>query len=63
MDLQVCLIQPEREMTWKQYAGAVLLFNAAGWLLLYALQLTQSILPLNPAHLPPLHTILPSTPP
>jgi K+-transporting ATPase ATPase A chain len=39
-------------MTWKEYAAAMLLFNAAGWLFLYALQLIQPLLPLNPEHLP-----------
>ena len=49
---RLCRIQPEGEMTWKEYAAAMLLFNAAGWLFLYALQLIQPLLPLNPEHLP-----------
>ncbi|WP_324717931.1 potassium-transporting ATPase subunit KdpA [Carboxydochorda subterranea] len=41
---------PEREMTWKQYAGALLLFNLFGILLLYGLERVQQWLPLNPEH-------------
>jgi K+-transporting ATPase ATPase A chain len=36
------------EMDWKTYAAAMLLFNAAGILALYALQRFQGLLPLNP---------------
>jgi K+-transporting ATPase ATPase A chain len=39
-------------MNWKEYAAALLLFNAAGFLLLYALLRFQARLPLNPGHLP-----------
>jgi K+-transporting ATPase ATPase A chain len=39
------------EMGWKQYAIAVLLFNAAGILVVYVLQRLQGSLPLNPAGL------------
>jgi K+-transporting ATPase ATPase A chain len=35
-------------MTWKEYATALLLFNAAGALLLYLIQRSQAFLPLNP---------------
>jgi K+-transporting ATPase ATPase A chain len=46
---RICGIQPDEEMGWKKYAGAVLLFSAAGMLLLYLLQRLQGkILPLNP---------------
>ena len=44
-------VRPEQEMDWKQYAVAMLLFSAAGMLLLYALQRLQGWLPLNPAHM------------
>jgi potassium-transporting ATPase potassium-binding subunit len=44
-------VQPEQEMDWKQYAVAMLLFSAAGMLLLYALQRLQGWLPLNPARM------------
>jgi len=39
------------EQTWKQYTLALLAFNLLGFLVLFILQLTQGILPLNPAHL------------
>ncbi|NLH49613.1 MAG: potassium-transporting ATPase subunit KdpA, partial [Myxococcales bacterium] len=41
-------IDPQAEMDWKKYAGAVLVFNAAGFLLLYAILRLQAHLPLNP---------------
>ncbi|QPK64288.1 potassium-transporting ATPase subunit KdpA [Methylomonas sp. LL1] len=45
-------IQPEQEMRWTQYALAMLLFNLAGLLAVYALQCFQDLLPLNPQALP-----------
>jgi potassium-transporting ATPase potassium-binding subunit len=41
-------INPETEMTWQQYATALLLFNVFGFLAVLLLMLTQNILPLNP---------------
>lgn len=41
-------VEPSQEMSWKTYAVAMLLFNAAGLLFLYALQRLQGVLPLNP---------------
>ncbi len=41
-------VRPDRDMTWKTYAVAILLFNVLGLLLLYALQRLQANLPLNP---------------
>jgi len=41
-------IDPERGQTWLGYAGAFLAFNAAGFVLLYALLRLQHLLPLNP---------------
>lgn len=38
-------------MNWKRYLGAVLLFNAVGFIVLLALQLLQRSLPANPAGL------------
>ncbi|NTW59994.1 MAG: potassium-transporting ATPase subunit KdpA, partial [Nitrospirae bacterium] len=35
-------------MSWKKYAGAVLMFSAGGFFFLYLLQRLQAILPLNP---------------
>ncbi|MBL0870607.1 MAG: potassium-transporting ATPase subunit KdpA [Phycisphaerales bacterium] len=39
------------EMGWKRYAMGVLLFNAIGVLVVYTLQRTQHVLPVNPAGL------------
>jgi K+-transporting ATPase ATPase A chain len=38
----------EREMRWTTYATAMLLFNAAGIVAVYALERLQGLLPLNP---------------
>ena len=38
----------DQEMGWKTYAGAMLLFNLLGLLIVYALQRLQPLLPLNP---------------
>jgi K+-transporting ATPase ATPase A chain len=42
-------IDPAKEQTWREYARSVLLFSAAGVVLLYAIQRLQGHLPLNPA--------------
>lgn len=47
-------VDPRQEQTWGSYALAMLLFNLAGFLLLYALLRTQQWLPLNPQGLPAL---------
>ncbi|MEN6566389.1 MAG: potassium-transporting ATPase subunit KdpA [Veillonellales bacterium] len=41
-------IDPSQEMNWKQYAGAVLIFNVLGFLAVFFLQILQDLLPLNP---------------
>jgi len=43
----------KREMDWKEYALAMLLFNALGVLFLWSLMLFQQYLPLNPQGLGP----------
>jgi K+-transporting ATPase ATPase A chain len=48
----LCGIDPRSEMDWKQYALALLLFNALGTLAVYALQRSQGWLPLNPQKFP-----------
>ncbi len=48
---RVCGVNPVEEQHWKQYAVALLAFNLLGFLALLILQLTQGMLPLNPAHL------------
>lgn len=42
-------VRADAEMTWKQYAGALLVFNALGFLAVFVLMLAQGSLPLNPA--------------
>jgi potassium-transporting ATPase potassium-binding subunit len=41
-------IRPDAEMSWKEYTGALLLFNLLGLFTVYALQRLQGWLPLNP---------------
>ena len=41
-------VNPEREQSWRGYALAMLLFNAAGFALLYAILRLQGLLPFNP---------------
>jgi K+-transporting ATPase ATPase A chain len=43
-------IDPESEQDWKQYTFSMLLFAAACFAFLYAVQRLQGLLPLNPAH-------------
>ena len=45
-------VDPEAEQRWTAYAGSVLAFSLAGFLLLYALQRLQAHLPLNPQGMP-----------
>ncbi len=51
-------IKPSVEMNWKQYAFALLIFNLIGFLIVFALQLWQSELPLNPQKLPDVPLLL-----
>jgi potassium-transporting ATPase potassium-binding subunit len=41
-------VEPEIEQHWTTYAVAMLLFSLAGFLVLYALQRLQAVLPFNP---------------
>ncbi|MEW5762837.1 MAG: potassium-transporting ATPase subunit KdpA [Bacillota bacterium] len=43
-------VDPAKEMGWREYAAALLLFNGLGLVLLFLLQLLQGHLPLNPRH-------------
>jgi potassium-transporting ATPase potassium-binding subunit len=45
-------VAPDEEMSWQRYFLAVLVFNVAGLLSLWVLQMTQAWLPLNPQKLP-----------
>jgi len=43
-------IHPEEETNWKSYTFNLLIFNLAGFLFLFLIQLFQFFLPLNPEH-------------
>ena len=43
-------VSPNEEMSWKQYAAALLAFNLIGAIALLAIELTQRWLPWNPQH-------------
>ncbi len=45
-------VDPKREQGWAGYAGSVLAFNGAGFVLLFGLLVLQGALPLNPQALP-----------
>ncbi len=45
---KICGIDDQEEMNWKWYAISMMLFNAAGFLAVYALQRLQNHLPFNP---------------
>lgn len=42
----------EKDMTWKEYAGALCWFHVIGLTALFVLQISQNFLPLNPQTLP-----------
>lgn len=45
-------VHPEKEMHWRTYLQSLLLFNGLGFLAVFALQVFQASLPLNPQRLP-----------
>jgi K+-transporting ATPase ATPase A chain len=47
---RLCGVRGDFEMTWWEYAVAMLLFSAVGMLVLYAMERLQGLLPLNPQH-------------
>jgi len=47
-----CRINSSQEMTWKAYAGGLLIFTLTGCLAVYLLQRLQGFLPLNPHGFP-----------
>lgn len=49
--LRFCSVGRE-EMSWRQYAGAVLVFSLVGFVAVYALQRLQAWLPFNPQQMP-----------
>ena len=53
-----CGIDESEEQSWCSYAVAMVLFGAAGFVMLYALQRLQSYLPLNPQRQPGVDPVL-----
>ena len=49
---RISVVDRQREMTWRQYAAAVLMFSFVGLLMVYGIQRLQAYLPLNPETLP-----------
>ncbi|MCF5274194.1 potassium-transporting ATPase subunit KdpA, partial [Pseudomonas syringae] len=45
-------VDPKTEQSWQQYAWALLAFNLAGFVVLFAILMLQGMLPLNPQQLP-----------
>jgi K+-transporting ATPase ATPase A chain len=48
---RVCGIQADQEMSWQQYAIAMLVFSFVSLLLTYVIERAQALLPWNPQHL------------
>ena len=55
---RACRICADEEMTWQQYAVAMLLFSFVSLLLTYLIQRVQFFLPWNPQHLPGVESFL-----
>lgn len=55
---QCAKIDPIREMTWQEYATAIIITSFGGILLLFAILKCQAYLPLNPQHFPNLSSDL-----
>lgn len=49
---RLCGIRELREMSWRQYVGALIAFNIIGLGVLLAILMGQSLLPFNPQNLP-----------
>jgi K+-transporting ATPase ATPase A chain len=49
---KIARVPADVDMSWARYAGAVLIFNLLGAVLVYAIQRLQGVLPLNPLALP-----------
>jgi len=50
---RICDIDSTQEMSWKEYASSLLIFNILGLMAVFLLQEVQAILPLNPLGLGP----------
>ncbi len=55
---RLCGIRELREMSWRQYAGALIAFNLIGLVLLLTILMAQGFLPLNPQGLPGMKFLL-----
>lgn len=55
---RICGIQADEEQSWSRYTLALLVFNIAGFVILFLLQLLQGYLPLNPHQLPGVEPLL-----
>jgi K+-transporting ATPase ATPase A chain len=55
---RLCGIRELREMSWRQYAGALIAFNIIGLAVLLAILMGQGFLPLNPQGLPGMKFLL-----
>ena len=55
---RICGICADEEMTWRQYAVAMLLFSFVSLLLTYLIERIQLFLPWNPQHLPGVEAFL-----
>ena len=53
-----CGVDESEEQYWRSYAAAMVLFGAAGFVMLYALQRLQLYLPLNPQRQPGIDPVL-----
>jgi len=53
-----CGIHADEEMSWKKYAGAMLLFSFVSLVLTYVIERLQHFLPFNPQHLPGVEAFL-----
>lgn len=49
---KLCGIDPQQEMSWREYATALLMLNLVSWLSIYVLFRIQAYLPLNPQAMP-----------
>ncbi len=55
---RICGIDAQASQHWSRYAVTLLAFNAAGWVLLFAILRLQHLLPWNPADLAPMSSDL-----
>ncbi|MGN6516658.1 MAG: potassium-transporting ATPase subunit KdpA [Rhizomicrobium sp.] len=49
---RLCGVNPNEEQHWLTYGFAMLAFSLAGFVILYAIQRLQGVLPFNPQHMP-----------